>query len=761
MQFSLCHSGKTGIQTSTVYPNKVRITDDKSLLNAVQYDHVGAEFTNHTRSNSNFIKSDVIVMDIDNDKADNPNEWVTEENIKEIFIDYNFALVTSRNHMLSKGAMIARPKFHIYFPINETNDREAYVAMKEELTNRYQFFDDNAKDAARFFFGNPKAKVIWNDSWMTIDEDLVQLNSIEVEEDFDADFYRPPKGPIAEGSRNSTMSVFAAKILKRLGVTQEARSGFDEQASRCEPPLEKSELDTIWGSAVRFYNKTIKDSDDYVSPDTFNRPSLKPDDFSDIGEAGVLAREYGDVLAYTNATDYLTFNGQYWKEDKQLAIGKVLEFMDFQLADALEQYEKSVIELVNFGIDESVVREGGKALTKVIETPIQQKLHSIYLSSKAYYQFVMKRRDYRYITATHNTAKPMLAIDLSELDKDDMLLNTPNATYNLRNGLRDYHEHDPKDYITKMTTVSPSDEGLGLWKETLATFFCNDQELIDYVQEIIGMTAIGKVYQEHMIIAYGGGANGKSTFWNTIARVLGSYSGKLSADALTMNNKRNVSPELAELKGKRLVIASEMAEGMRLNTAVVKQITSTDEIQAEKKYKDPFHFVPSHTLVLYTNHLPKVGANDDGTWRRLVVIPFNAKISGRSDIKNFADYLYDNAGPAILSWIIEGAEKAIKANFKTSVPKAVTNSVKSYREANDWLGHFINESCVVGETLSEKSGELYSKYRAYCLQNLEYTRSTTDFYAALNQAGYERKRTNKGNFIMGLSLKADDDDFLN
>ena len=757
MQFSLCHSGKTGIQTSTVYPNKVRITDDKSLLNTVQYDHVGAEFTNHTRSNSNFIKSDVIVMDIDNDKTDNPNEWVTEENLKEIFIDYDFALVTSRNHMLSKGAMIARPKFHIYFPIKETNDREAYVAMKEELTNRYQFFDDNAKDAARFFFGNPNAKVIWNDSWMTIDEGLLQ----EVEEDFDADFYRSPKRPIAEGSRNSTMSVFAAKILKRLGVTQEARSGFDEQASRCEPPLEKSELDTIWGSAVRFYNKTIKSSDDYISPDSFNRPSLKPDDFSDIGEAGVLAREYGDVLAYTNATDYLTFNGQYWKEDKQLAIGKVLEFMDFQLADALEQYENSVIELVNSGIDESVVREGGKALAKVIETPIQQKLYSIYLSSKTYYQFVMKRRDYRYITATHNTAKPMLAIDLSELDKDDMLLNTPNATYNLRNGLRDYHEHDPKDYITKITTVSLGDEGLGLWKETLATFFCNDHELIDYVQEIIGMTAIGKVYQEHMIIAYGGGANGKSTFWNTIARVLGSYSGKLSADALTMNNKRNVSPELAELKGKRLVIASEMAEGMRLNTAVVKQITSTDEIQAEKKYKDPFHFVPSHTLVLYTNHLPKVGANDDGTWRRLVVIPFNAKISGRSDIKNFADYLYDNAGPAILSWIIEGAEKAIKANFKTSVPKAVTNSVKSYREANDWLGHFITESCEVGEKLSEKSGELYSKYRAYCLQNLEYTRSTTDFYAALNQAGYERKRTNKGNFIMGLSLKADDDDFLN
>ena len=121
------------------------------------------------------------------------------------------------------------------------------------------------------------------------------------------------------------------------------------------------------------------------------------------------------------------------------------------------------------------------------------------------------------------------------------------------------------------------------------------------------MAAIGKVYQEHMIIAYGGGANGKSTFWNTIFRVLGDYAGKLSAEALTMNCKRNVKPEMAELKGKRLIISSEMEEGMRLNTAVVKQLCSTDEIQAEKKYKDPFSFVPSHTLVLYTNHLPKVG----------------------------------------------------------------------------------------------------------------------------------------------------------
>ena len=90
----------------------------------------------------------------------------------------------------------------------------------------------------------------------------------------------------------------------------------------------------------------------------------------------------------------------------------------------------------------------------------------------------------------------------------------------------------------------------------------------------------------------------KSTFWNTIARVLGNYSGKLSAEALTMNCKRNVKPEMAELKGKRLSIASELEEGTRLNTGMVKQLCSVDPIEAEKKFKDPFHFDPSHTTAV-------------------------------------------------------------------------------------------------------------------------------------------------------------------
>ena len=115
MQFTLSHSGQTGVQTTTVYPNQVTITDEISLQTVVQFDHVAGLFLNNTRSNTNFVKSDVLVMDIDNDHSENPDEWMTVERLKEIFADYNFALVTSRSHMQAKAGKAPRPKYHIYF----------------------------------------------------------------------------------------------------------------------------------------------------------------------------------------------------------------------------------------------------------------------------------------------------------------------------------------------------------------------------------------------------------------------------------------------------------------------------------------------------------------------------------------------------------------------------------------------------------------------------------------------------------------------
>lgn len=739
-----------------VYPNRKEITSGDELKEAVRFDHVCGEFSKNYRNISNFLKSNVIVMDCDNDHSDDPADWITFEKLEELFDSVSYAAVPSRNHMKEKDGKAARPKIHVYFPLEEITDADKYAAIKRAIHKAFPFFDGNALDAARFIFGSDAGEVVWHEGWVNIDEE------VGLEPD-DADARTGYSGgPILQGTRNKTLSHFAGRALKRFGETDKAKQVFLDEAAKCDPPMEEDELKTIWYSALKFYRTKVKTQPGYVEPDEYNSDfdagSLKPDDYSDIGQAKVLCKEYGEELRYSDATDYLRYDGDAWIEDRQLAVGAMEEFLDLQLADAQEYVQIAVKALKDAGVDESAIQAGGKTLEKAVNID-NLKLVFMLMGAKSYLAFVMKRRDYKYVVSALNAAKPMLAVSVSDLDKDEKLLNTPYATYNLEKGIAGEQPHNPEDLITKITNVSPSDEGKDLWDQCLELFFSGDKELIDYVQMVVGMAAVGKVYQEHLIIAYGSGANGKSTFWNTISRVLGTYSGKLSAETLTVGCKRNVKPEMAELKGKRLIIASEMEEGMRLNTAVVKQLCSTDEIFAEKKYKAPFAFVPSHTLVLYTNHLPKVGANDDGIWRRLIVIPFNAKIVGDSDIKNYADYLYEKAGGYILKWVIEGAQKAIDAEFKTKLPKCVQDAIYAYREENDWLGHFISECCEVDESFTEKSGELYQKYREYAIQNGDFTRPNGDFNAALENAGFSKRKTKKGAFFYGLKLK-EGQDFL-
>ena len=761
MKLTIYTADCTGDAANCRYPHKVDVTSAAELAEAVACDHVSARYLDDYRSNDNFLEATVIEMDCDNDHTEDPAQWVTPEKLAEDpdLGDVEFATTPSRHNMLPKGKLSARPRFHFHATISKCVSAGKVAAIKRALHKKYPFFDGKALDAGRFMFGSAisEDEVFWHEGFLTVDEILSDLDYAPEEEGSSP----ASNGSIMEGARNNTMSHFAGRVLKKYGVCDKAHCLFLERAAKCDPPLPASELNTIWKSAVKFAQK-IQADPDYIPPeeynDEFGTGRLKPEDYSDIGEARVLAAECRDKLKYTSGTDYLSFGGDRWYEDMAKATGKVQEFLDAQLSDSMEAIAAAEDALMALGIEEDVVKGHGKELAKAVPDNKIGLLYAL-LGAITYQKFVMKYRNTKNYTNAMNAAKPMLAIDVSELDYDAELLNTPAGTFDLSKGLDGCSPHDPDDLITKITGCAPGDKGMELWLDTLHLFFCGDAELVDYVQRIVGQAAVGRVHEEHMIIAYGGGANGKSTFWNTIARVLGNYSGKISAEALTMNCKRNVKPEMAELKGKRLIIASELEEGTRLNTGMVKQLCSTDPIQAEKKYKDPFSFDPSHTLVLYTNHLPKVSANDDGTWRRLIVIPFNAKITGSSDITNFADYLYNEAGPAIMKWIIEGAAKAIASDYRTMKPKMVREAINAYRQDNDWLGQFLDEHCEVDPSYSAKSGELYQTYRNACLYSGEYIRSTTDFYGSLEKAGFTRRRTKDSRLVMGLRLK-EGQDFL-
>lgn len=745
LEFTIYTADCTNNKGNCLYPNKAIITDKDTFVKAIKTDHVTAKYKGNYRSKDNFEFSDCIPLDCDNDHSDNPKDWVTPFDIALEIPNVNFVASYSRHHMLNKGNKSARPRFHIFFPIPAITDAEEYVSAKKRIASSFPYFDTNALDSARFLYGTDSEDV-------EVYEGSNNIIDFLDEKDF-ADFEKTLT-QVPEGKRNSTMSHVAGKVIKRYGNTDKAYQIFLEKAVLCTPPLSENELNSIWNSATKFGEK-VAQQDGYIPPEEYNSDcKLKPEDFSDVGQATVLAREYKNILSYSPSTDYMVYNGSFWEESKPKAQGISQDLTERQLAESETEIKKAMDKLVKNGGMEIIVSVGAKKALQMFNKE-QAHTYEMYENALTYKKYAVKRRDTKYISATLKEARPMLEVEQRNLDANEFLLNTPSCTYDLRHGLDLAIAQNPEHLITKQTTVNPSDDGMDIWKSALDTFFLGDDTLIDYVQRMVGLSAIGKVYVEALIIAYGEGRNGKSTFWNVVARVLGTYSGNISADMLTVGCRRNVKPELAEAKGKRMLIASELEEGMRLNTANVKQLCSTDEIYAEKKYKDPFSYTPTHTLVLYTNHLPKVGAIDKGTWRRLIVIPFDATIEGNADIKNYADYLFEHAGGAILSWVIEGSKKVIKDNYKITPPQKVCDAIKHYKESNDWLSFFLSERCEIDSSYIAKSGEVYNEYRIFCTQMGEYIRSTTDFYTALETVGFEKFRDRNGRYIKGLKLKTD------
>jgi len=144
----------TGNPKNNVYPNEARITDKASFAAAVKHDHVCAKYKDDRRYASGFEVSDCVPMDCDNDHSNDPAEWKTPSDVAAAFPGASFYVAYSRNHMKSKDGKAPRPKFHVYFPIERVSDANLYVAMKQQIYDRFPYFDSNAKDAARFLFGS-------------------------------------------------------------------------------------------------------------------------------------------------------------------------------------------------------------------------------------------------------------------------------------------------------------------------------------------------------------------------------------------------------------------------------------------------------------------------------------------------------------------------------------------------------------------------------------------------------------------------------
>ena len=415
---------------------------------------------------------------------------------------------------------------------------------------------------------------------------------------------------------------------------------------------------------------------------------------------------------------WIVWNGQYWDADDLAALSLAIAQTDAALAEAL-------------------------AAVKNAKDEAAEK------SAKAYLKHALASRNQPRIDRLLELACAHLKLKSHRLDADPHILNTPAGMVDLRTGST--APHNPAAYCTKITGCSPGARGAEEWAAFLRTVACGDDKIIWFLHQIAGMAAVGKVYMENLVIAYGEGNNGKSTFFNALRLALGSYAGSIAPEVLT-TQKQNKGADYAELKGKRLVIAAELDEGTRLSTRALKQLASTDELTAERKYKAPENFTPTHSLILFTNHLPRVGSMDGGTWRRLVVCPFSAKIPARQEIKNYGEYLFEHCGEAILSWIIAGAVDFCKSGHRLFLPEVIQEAIEEYQEQNNWIQDFFDECCELSPAAQTQGGKLYDTFREWAQRTGEYVRRKDDFTEALRRHGLESYRNNKGTFWRGVGL---------
>lgn len=456
--------------------------------------------------------------------------------------------------------------------------------------------------------------------------------------------------------------------------------------------------------------------------------TLRPSDFSDAGNAAVFSREYRNELLYTDALGWFWWNGERWERSRHKASELAMRLSERMLEEARTSQRALQLQKANMQAEALAAGESPDIKAyRGVENDLKM--------AGAYLAHAKSLRGARQLQNMVELSKAYLHKRADCLDADPMKLNTPAGIVDLATGR--ILPHDCHAFCSHITAASPGSQGREMWDSFLSTVTCGDDGLRGFLQLAAGMALIGKVYQEGILIAYGGGRNGKSTLFNALGQVLGDYAGSIDVRTLT-TEQSNKGAALATLRGKRLVVTGELEEHQRLSAAILKQLASTDKLNIEEKYKQPETVEPSHTLVLFTNHLPRVGSTDGGTWRRMYVVPFRAVIPPAEGIQNYADVLVREAGGAILSWAIEGAVNFTRNHFRLDVPEAVEEATGAYRQQEDWLRNFLRECCIRHDDSRIGARTLYLAYKQWAQELEEYVRRERDFSTAMEAAGFQK-----------------------
>jgi len=311
------------------------------------------------------------------------------------------------------------------------------------------------------------------------------------------------------------------------------------------------------------------------------------------------------------------------------------------------------------------------------------------------------------------------------------LLGIANGIVDLKTGER--REAIRTDYITKFSPVEFDPHATcPRFERFVAEVFSGDEGLIEFIQKAIGYSLTGSVGEQCLFACYGDGRNGKSTLLEVILHVLGDYGVDLPFSSLEA--KQSASPgEGVNLPGTRFAKSVEVREGRRLDEARIKAWTGGDTVSLRPLYKNAFSFKPTHKIWLAFNHKPVITDDSPGMWRRIRLIPFNAKFDGAQADRDLLQTLKAEA-PGILNWAIAGCLAWQKEGL--GIPDCVKAATSGYQAASDVLGPFLADCCKIGEGAWVASARLWTKYQDWITQNAEIPLSRQTFAEHLTRRGF-------------------------
>ena len=361
-------------------------------------------------------------------------------------------------------------------------------------------------------------------------------------------------------------------------------------------------------------------------------------------------------------------------------------------------------------------------------------------------------------TASHTRKEAMLSesqhldgipVSMSELDSYDMYLNTQNGIVSLRNG--ELVPHEPSFLMSKITTAECSTEyeEPKLWLSFLDDVTNGDKDLQRYLQKCVGYSLTGSTREQCAFFLYGMGNNGKSTFLDTIASVLGDYASNTQPDTIMIKKDNGINSDIARLKSARFVTCEEPTEGVRLNEGLVKQLTGGGKVTCRYLYGQEFEYEPEFKIWIATNHKPVIRGTDVGIWRRIRLIPFTVNIPAEKVDKNLKFKLVSEY-PQILRWAVEGCMLWQKEGLE--MPYVVWTATREYKQEMDLLQAFCEQYLVITNNPNDtiNASDLYALYKNWARDNGEYEMTSRRFGTEITKKLPDKKRVGCGVVYTGV-----------